>query len=256
VALVQGNIPQDEKWDPAHADRILHAYLDLTRAAAANDAEFVVWPESSTPFYFEEDRFGGEQIRAVVRATGVDLLLGSDQIAHTEPPALYNAAFLVAPTGAFVAPLVESVAGFSAGESTVMLPVGQGRVSTAICYEIVYPNLARDAVLAGSQLLTTITNDAWYGRSSAPHQHFLQASMRAIETGRYLVRAANTGISGIVDPYGRVLAQSSLFERTVIAGEVRLLDSMTVYGRIGDVFAYACAALTVAALIAAARRAR
>ena len=77
-------------------------------------------------------------------------------------------------------------------------------VSTAICYEVTYPSLAREAVLQGSEMLTTITNDAWYGESSAPYQHFEMAAMRAIEQGRYLVRAANTGISGIVDPYGRV----------------------------------------------------
>ena len=81
-------------------------------------------------------------------------------------------------------------------------------VSTAICYEIVYPDLVRQFVVGGSELLTTITNDAWFGPTSAPYQHFEQASMRAIEKGRYLVRSANTGISGIVDPYGRVLART------------------------------------------------
>ena len=73
-------------------------------------------------------------------------------------------------------------------------------------------------------MLTTITNDAWYGHSSAPYQHFLQASMRAIEQGRYLARAANTGISGFVDPYGRVLQQSAIFERAVLVGDVRMLE--------------------------------
>ncbi len=101
---------------------------------------------------------------------------------------------------------------FSAGTGPVMLPVGSHRASTAICYEVVFPALARDAVAAGSELLTTVTNDGWYGRSSAPYQHFEMASMRAIEQGRYLARAANTGISGIVDPYGR----------TVVRGRVSL----------------------------------
>ncbi len=95
-----------------------------------------------------------------------------------------------------------------------MMPVDGHMVSTAICYEVVYPHLIRAGVREGSELLTTITNDAWYGESSAPFQHFELASMRAIEQGRYLVRAANTGISGIVDPYGRVLARTNLFETT------------------------------------------
>jgi apolipoprotein N-acyltransferase len=156
----------------------------------------------------------------------------------------------------FVGPLVEQVGGFEPGESMVMLPTSYGPISTAICYEIVYPALVRDSVLKGSRLLTTITNDAWYGYSSAPYQHFLQASMRAIEQGRYLARAANTGISGIVDPYGRVIAQSGIFERTVLVGDVRMMDARTVYGTIGDACAYACALVTLAALALAYRTRR
>lgn len=273
IALVQGNVPQSEKWDPARADAILERYLTMTRDAAGRGAHLVIWPESATPFYYEEDASGAERIRAVVRQTGVTLLFGSDQIERGTPPRLYNSAFLLTPSGEtaavyrkmqlvpfgeyvplksllfFVGPLVEGVADFSPGEAMVGLPVDGATITTAICYEIVYPGLVRQAIREGSQLLTTITNDAWYGYSSAPHQHFLQASMRAIEQGRYLARSANTGISGIVDPYGRVLARSALFETTILTGEVRLLSGLTVYGRIGDLTAYACVVLTLAALI-------
>jgi len=148
-----------------------------------------------------------------------------------------------------VGPLVEQVGGFTAGRDMVMLPTSHGPISTAICYEIVFPRLVGESVLRGSQLLTTITNDAWYGHSSAPYQHFLQASMRAIEQGRYLARAANTGITGFVDPYGRVLQQTEIFERAILVGDVRMLDGRTIYGRIGDLFAYICAALTLVALL-------
>ena len=102
----------------------------------------------------------------------------------------------------------------------------------------------------------TLTNDAWYGTSSAPFQHFEQARLRAIEQGRYLVRAANTGISGIVDPYGRVVVQSPLFEPRTLVGQVRLLGGLTVYGRIGDSFAWACAAVTLWLLMSGWRSAR
>jgi apolipoprotein N-acyltransferase len=135
-----------------------------------------------------------------------------------------------------------------------MLPVGPHLVSTAICYEVVYPALMRQAVAGGSQLLTTITNDAWYGESSAPYQHFEMASMRAIEQGRYLARAANTGISGVVDPYGRVVRRSAIFEQEGIVEDVRLLTSRTIYSVIGDAIAYLSIALTVGALIAINRR--
>jgi len=278
VGLIQGNIRQDEKWDAALANRIFDTYLTMTADAARQGAQLVIWPESSTPFYFEEDRPSGDRIRSLVRSTGIELLFGSDQMEHSKPPLYYNSAFLMRADGStaavyrkmhlvpfgefvplkqllfFVGPLVESAGDFTPGRSMVLLPTSQGPISTAICYEIVYPALVRSSVLGGSRLLTTITNDAWYGYSSAPYQHFLQASMRAIEEGRYLARSANTGISGIVDPYGRVVEQSRIFERTVMLGEVRMLDGRTIYGRIGDICAYLCAAITLAAM-AAARKA-
>ena len=154
----------------------------------------------------------------------------------------------------FAAPLVEAVSDFSAGETPVLLPVGGHRISTSICYEIVYPNLVRQFVAGGSELLTTITNDAWFGRTSAPYQHFAQASMRAIEEGRYLVRSANTGISGIVDPYGRVLDRSVIYQPAVVVGEARFLKTTTVYARIGDVVAYASVVISAAMLLLARRR--
>ena len=118
---------------------------------------------------------------------------------------------------------------------------------------MVYPNLVRRFVAGGSEMLTTITNDAWYGRSSAPHQHFEQAAMRAIEEGRYLVRSANTGVSGIVDPYGRVLARSGIFEPAVLVGEARFLTTSTFYARHGDILAYASVVVTALLLLLARR---
>jgi apolipoprotein N-acyltransferase len=119
---------------------------------------------------------------------------------------------------------------------------------------VVYPSLIRQFVVRGSELLTTITNDAWFGRSSAPYQHFEQASMRAIEEGRYLVRSANTGISGIVDPYGHVLARTTIFQPAVVVGEARFLRHSTFYARNGDVLAYAAAVMTLALVIVSRRR--
>jgi apolipoprotein N-acyltransferase len=260
VALVQGNIAQENKWDPAHAESILTTYLTMTREAAGRGAQLVIWPESSTPFPFLENGAGGEKVRALVRELGIELLLGSDQTDANKN--YYNAAFLVRKDGSvagvyqkmhlvpfgefvplqsllfFVGPLVEQVGGFTPGRDMVMLPTNHGPISTAICYEIVFPRLVRQSVLRGSQLLTTITNDAWYGYSSAPYQHFLQAQMRAIEHGRYLARAANTGISGFVDPYGRILAASPLFEQAVLVADLRFIRARTVYSRTGDLVAW------------------
>lgn len=277
VGLIQGNIAQTDKWNPARAGMILDRYLQLSRQAVDNGAQFLIWPESSTPFYFEEDPTGNV-VRRVARELRTPLLLGSDEIEDGDPPRSYNSGFMLDAAGAtaavyrkihlvpfgeyvpfqrllfFVGPLVEAVSAFSPGTRVTMLPVEGHMVSTAICYEVTYPALAREAVRQGSEMLTTITNDAWYGESSAPFQHFEMAVMRAIEQGRYLVRSANTGISGIVDPYGRVLIRTNLFETVAVVGEARFVQAQTVYATIGDLAAYVSATIVVLALALAFRR--
>ncbi|PYR73702.1 MAG: apolipoprotein N-acyltransferase [Acidobacteria bacterium] len=273
VGLIQANIPQQDKWKAGEARRIFTTYISMTRDAVTRGAEYVIWPESAMPFMFEQDRVGQEALRALARELRVPILFGSDQEVTQPEPALYNAAFLVTPDGKtaavyrkihlvpwgefipmkrllfFVSPLVDSFTDFSPGTEMVLLPVNSHLTSTAICYEVVYPSLIRQAVQAGSELLTTITNDAWYGHSSAPYQHFALASMRAIEQGRYLARAANTGVSGVVDPYGRIVRQSGIFEQDALVEQVRFLNVRTMYSRIGDVIAYVAIALVALGLI-------
>jgi apolipoprotein N-acyltransferase len=154
----------------------------------------------------------------------------------------------------FVGPIVDALSDtFDAGTEPVLLPVGTHNISTAICYEVIYASLMRQFVVEGSELLTTITNDAWYGWSSAAYQHWDQAALRAIEGGRYLARAANTGVSGFVDPYGRVLAKSELFEQKLLVENVRFLQGRTIYSRIGDLVAWLSLALTAAMFLATRR---
>ena len=279
IGLIQGNIAQTDKWNPARAGMILERYLQLTQQAADDGAQFIMWPESSTPFYFEEDP-SGTIVRRMVRQLGRPLLLGSDEFEQSDPPRHYNSAFMLDTGGAtaavyrkiqlvpfgeyvpfqrllfFVGPLVEAVSAFSRGTRVTMLPVEGHMVSTAICYEVTYPALAREAVRQGSEMLTTITNDAWYGESSAAFQHFEMAAMRAIEQGRYLARAANTGISGIIDPYGRILVRTSLFETAAVVGEARFVQQKTLYARIGDVVAFVSMAITLLALVIAYKESR
>ncbi len=269
VAAIQGNIPQSDKWNPLLKDTILSNYLTLTRQAAEQGVDLIVWPEAATPFIFESDVARSDEIRAVARETGVHLLIGSTAITREPEIRYYNSAVMVDSHGTtagvyfkqhlvpfgeyvplrraafFVSPFVEAIGDFSAGTRSQTLSLAGQPISTAICYEIIYPELVRGFVRNGSRLLTTVTNDAWYGRTAAPHQHFQQATMRAIEHGRFLVRAANTGISGIIDPYGRVLTRTPLFKTEVVTADVRLLDGLTLYARIGDVLAYACGLLTV-----------
>ena len=266
VGLVQANIDQESKWRGGDAARIFATHLAITRDVAQRGAKLVLWPESSLPrFDTELQRTAALQaLQGLVRELDVHILFGADE--EIGGSTSFNSAFLMAPDGeslavyrkihlvpfgeyipygnllAFFPPLVETLGGFAPfapGTEVVMLPLDGAQASTAICYEVVYPSLIATAVRQGSQLLTTITNDGWYGTSSAPFQHFEMASMRAIEQGRYLVRAANTGISGIVDPYGRVVERSPIFKEAGIVGEVRLLSDRTLYSRLGDVVAFA-----------------
>jgi apolipoprotein N-acyltransferase len=282
VGLLQGNVSLEERVDPARRSLIFTNYLAMTRRAIREGADLVIWPESATPFQFERDTLGAAQIRTIARQARVPILLGSDEVVQQgNPPEelYYNSAFLVRSDGttgggyrkmhlvpfgeyvpakwlfSFAGKLVENVSDFSAGQTATLLPVGGHNISTAICYEVVYPGLVRQFVTGGSELLTTITNDAWFGATSAPYQHFEQAAMRAIEEGRYLVRAANTGISGIVDPYGRVLERTAIFQPAVLVGEARFLTASTFYARHGDVLPYA-SLVVVLVLVAAARRGR
>jgi apolipoprotein N-acyltransferase len=115
-----------------------------------------------------------------------------------------------------------------------------------ICYEIIFPDLVRRFVKKGAAFLVTITNDGWYGKSSAPYQHFAQAIFRAVENRRYVLRAATTGISGIIDPYGRVVKKTEIGIRTLESGTITPNRSRTFYARYGDVFSFFC--LTISAL--------
>lgn len=274
VGLVQPNVAQTLKWDPAMVGEIGRRFTVLTREAVAKGARGVLWPESATPYLFNEDTVRADAVRALVRETGAPILFGTDEVERGSPDRYYNSAFVLdqggdvaavyrkmqlVPFGEyvplrgllfFVRPLVEAVSDFTPGDRVTMMPLAGHMASTAICYEIVYPHLARRAVLDGAELLTTITNDAWYGDSSAPYQHFDLASMRAIEQGRYLVRAANTGISGIVDPYGRAVVRTAVFEEAVVVGEVRFLQGRTWYATIGDLVAWVSLASCVVAAVA------
>jgi apolipoprotein N-acyltransferase len=287
VAVIQGNILQDQKWDPAMAGPIMQRYVEMSREAIGRNAQFILWPESATPRPYEESVASGDAIRRLARDAHVTLLVGSDQVQAFGPvdqpkPQLhyFNAAYLIQPSGAiaaiyrkihlvpfgeyvpfkrilfFVGPLVEAVSDFTPGTEPVLLPVAGHQASTAICYEVIFASLMRDFVEHGSELLTTITNDAWYGWSSAAYQHWQQASMRSIEEGRYLARAANTGISGFVDPYGRVLQKSEMFQSAVMTEDLRFLSSRTIYSRIGDVAGWLSVAFTVAAVVASRRKVR
>jgi len=150
-----------------------------------------------------------------------------------------------------------AIAGFAPGTRLVLLPTPAGPAATFICYEAIFPELVRALARRGATILVNITNDAWFGRTAAPRQHLAMAVVRAVENRRFLLRSANTGISAVVDPFGRIAEETALETQTVLVGSVVPGGGTTPYARAGDVLAWSCAILTVlhaAALRAASAR--
>jgi len=285
IAAVQGNIDQGQKWDAELRDRILGTYLRLSERAADEGAEWIVWPETAVPGVIEADRVMRDQIGRLARDRRATLVVGGtgvdiDPIARRYT-AFYDSAFLyddagvvrdrydkthLVPFGEFV-PLRGLFGRFfkalasglsstdvTAGARVRPIEIGWGKtaespllVGVPICYELLFPHTVGEFGREGAGVLLAITNDAWYGRTGAPHQFLAMTSMRAAENGRWVVRAANTGISAIIDARGRVHESSPLFEEAVVVAEVPVStrETPTLYARIGDVFAWSCIAASL-----------
>lgn len=253
VAAMQGNVPQNLKWDPAQLNAQLALYRDLSLAAEPTD--LIVWPETAVPVLKEQaagylgamDRFARERQAALI--TGVPIR----QANARGEPRYYNAVSVVGegggdylkqklvPFGEYV-PLQEVLRGliaffdlpmsdFARGSSAQPLLQAKGyRIATYICYEVVYPEFAA-GLAAQSDLLLTVSNDAWFGSSIGPLQHLQMAQMRALEAGRWMIRATNNGMTVLIDPFGRISAQLPQFERGVLYGEVQPMQQLTPYLR-------------------------
>jgi apolipoprotein N-acyltransferase len=286
AGLVQASIGQDEKWRPGLLEDNVSRHERLTRQAAQAGARLVVWPESAVPFLFDEDPGIAAELRGLTRELGVDLLFGNDDHLRGrdgEPHAYVGAKLLrpdgrlalryhkmrLVPFGEYVplqplltlggrfgAKLVREVSDFTPGDTPSVAELDGHRLSAFICYEAIFPDLVRRFAASGAELLVNLTNDAWYGTTSAPYQHLAMATFRAIETGKYLLRDANTGISAVVDPRGRVLSRTRLFEPALLVSRVPFVSGSTFYVRHGDVFAWGCLAAAAGITAALERRRR
>ncbi len=274
VAIVQGNIDQSEKWDEIFRSSTVHKYIKLSLSAKKDKPDLIVWPETATPFYFQIDFRLSEYVRRGIRKSGSYFLIGSPSYIRRKDKSIehYNSAYLMDPDGKdsgkydkvhlvpfgeyvpfkrwlpFLGKMVKQVGDFRPGEKgDIVIAKFPGsekpenlRLGVLICYEIIFPNLSGAMAENSADLLVNITNDAWYGRSSAPYQHFSMAVFRAVENKRSLVRSANTGISGFIDPVGRIIASTPLFEDAVVTRPVPVIQEKTFYTRFGDLFAMIC----------------
>lgn len=282
IAVVQGNIEQGMKWSEALLQKTVDIYAGLTRSILPQKPDFIVFPETAMTFYLQSPvyRAFADQVHALVKEADTPLLTGALGFREGKK-AIYNSAFLLLPgRGAameyskmhlvpfgeylpmpslfsWLSGLTADIGSLTPGdELTVMpLPGYDMRIGTVICYESIFPDLVRQFALNGANTLVVMTNDAWFGTSTAPMQHFSMAVLRAVENGMPIIRAANTGISGYISATGRIYGLTPLLAETTTTGTIHpSRDDATVYTIYGDVFAMACCALALIAVIWAGRR--
>ncbi len=276
IAVVQGNIDQSIKWDAAFQMQTIARYNRLSQTVMKKNPDLIVWPESATPFYLMYDQKPSELVFKSIERTRTDYLIGSPSFERRgEKVQYFNSAYLIRPGEKtiikydkthlvpfgeyvplrkwlpFLGKIVAQVGDFVPGKKGYTLPWHDWRLGVQICYEIIFPPLSRAMTKNGANLLINITNDAWFGKTSGPYQHFSMTVLRAVENRRTLARAANTGISGFVDPAGRILASSSLLEEAVITRSLPLMKEKSFYTRFGDLLGRACLAAALLATILA-----
>ena len=278
VGVAQGNVEQTRKWSPEERLRTVKDYVRLSSTLTdGQDPSLVVWPETALPFYPDREDLLAP-VSKFVDTSGTVLLTGAPwfEVEHSKIKHLiryYNGALLMEPGDGFyfgyykshlvpfgeyvplkkylpfIAPLVEAAGDFTAGTIETPFPAGPIKAGVLICFESIFPDLGKAWVEAGANLLVNLTNDAWYGKSSAPYQSWAMTVYRSVETRRSLVRSANTGISGFIDPLGRVQRDSGLFVEWAESMEVSLLDTETFFVRSGYLFAPICGAAAVMIII-------
>jgi len=275
VALIQGNVSQDLKWRPDQRGPTLARYLGLTRGS--EEARLIVWPETALPGFYQSFTDYLARLDAEVRPRQAAILLGVPYRESANSPVhnsvavvggdgtLYHKRHLVPfgeflPLKGFLGPLTQvlrvQVSDFSPGpDAPPMLEAAGFKLGVSICYEVAFGDEVREA-LPAAQLLVNVTNDAWFGDSIGPHQHLQIARMRALETGRYLLRAANTGISAVIGPDGRIIARSRQFRAEVLKAAVPPMMGATPYVRFGDRPVLAALFLLLAVTITLTRRGR
>lgn len=283
VGVLQGSIDQGVKWDRSYQQKTLDIYRSLSVNAHGAGASLIIWPETAIPFYFEAEKVKNGFIGDVVRDTGSYLLTGSPSYNYNRETGsieYFNSAYLISPsaevTGRYdkvhlvpfgeyvplksILPFQKLTAGvgdFTAGPGPVPIKFEGGGIGVLVCFESIFPDIARREVKNGATVLVNITNDGWFGRTSAPYQHFEMSIFRAVENKTYLLRSANTGISAIIDPVGRVRKKTKLFEKAALVDDIGLRHGRpTFYTAWGDLFAYGCMAVSAAFILTSLRRRR
>ncbi|MCX5804930.1 MAG: apolipoprotein N-acyltransferase [Proteobacteria bacterium] len=257
AAIIQGNILQNVKWDEAFKAKIIRTYC-LKTLEAGKDVDLVIWPETAMPFVFNDEIYVKRIIGELSATLKTNILFGT--VSRNSMGKYCNSAYVYDKTGGltgsynkvhlvpygeytpllkylpFLAKFTAAGGDFVSGEAHKPIETAVGKIGVLICYEGTFPYITNDTVRRGGQVLINITNDAWFGKTSAPYQHLVFYVFRAIETDRYVLRAANTGISAIIDPRGHIKQKTDIFTEDAIRGKFSLRNGQTFYVRYGDYF--------------------
>ena len=276
VSIVQGNIEQDKKWDPAYAKFIMRTYVDQSRAASHDHPELIVWPEAATPDFVLKNMSLLQQITSLAKETKCYYLIGSSEYGKFDKRSIKgrrigNTALFFSPNGKVLGQYVkihlvpfgeyvplegivswpdfiipEGKKGFElGGKEFTLFDLHGTKFGTFICWENLFPYIVRGLVKKGAQFVVNMTNEAWFGKSSGAYRFLTATAFRAVENRVYVVRCANTGVSCFIDPYGRILDRvrdasgRDLFVRGTLTGDIVPMNSRTIYTRYGDWFPWA-----------------
>ena len=266
VAAIQGNIGSADKWETTSSSNF-DIYYRLTEQAAQEGADIIVWPETAVPTKLLQYSTYKSKLSQLAKEYKTVLLLGIFMPGDGDGE--YNAIAMIdengqvyddfyakrhlVPFGEYVPlrPLIEVICPpilelsqlsdeTIPGEGAAVFETSVGRIGSLICFDSIYEELACDSVRHGAELLCISTNDSWFFDSAAVHMHNAQAKLRAIETGRYVVRAANTGVSSVITPTGQEIARLDPLREGVVMAEIEMRSDVTLYARIGNVFVYLC----------------
>ncbi len=266
VSVIQGNIEQDKKWEASSRQEITDTYRRLTLKAAESSPDLIVWPEAALPFLFSDTSPMSKEMLSFQKEVGIHLITGGVTEKLDDGSSVYaNSAIMISPEGEvksvydkihlvpfgeyvplgslfpFIKKLVVAIGDFRPGKEHTVMEMPSAGIGSLICYEIIFPGLTRKFVSKGADVLVTITNDAWFGRTPAPYQHFSMAVFRAVENRVPVIRAANTGVSGFIDRSGRIISRSGIFVEADMTEEITVGDgSRTIYTKFGDLFAFLC----------------
>ena len=264
LSIIQGNIEQDKKWEPAYQNTVIESYRNLSFKAASSSPSMIVWPETAVPFFFKTDREYTKELIDFQNQINTYLLFGSVlvKVDRDGKYLLSNSAVLLDKAGRisyiydkihlvpfgeyvplqkvlfFVDKLVVGIGDYKRGNHYFMAETPFGGFATLICYEVIFPGLVRKFYSNGGDFIVNITNDAWFGKTTGPYQHFSMAVFRAIENRKPLIRAANTGISGFIDSNGRIISKTKLSKQVVSTEDIKTDSTRSFYTKYGDLFSY------------------